>query len=358
MASELDLDELVDFELKKGTFPGLVMLVEKEGKIVYALAKGFRQILPAKELMTMNTIFDLASLTKPLATALLILHTFFRENLDLDRKIAYFLPGISAAAAKITVRELLLHTACLPPVPDIYKEFSDPKDIDYEKAEKKLLACEPAEKPGSQVIYSCTGYLILSLILKKVTGRRLKTLFRGIAEQGRIPDLFFNPGSRYRKRIAPTEFCAWRKRWLRGEVHDENSYCMGGDGGNAGLFGTAESVLKILTIFTSDGFLEGINILPSSAIQMMTTCFTENLNSRRSMGFLMQGDDSPAGPLFSPLSFGHTGFTGTSVWIEPVKNFKVVILTNRVHFGRESTSTAIADFRKRVHSALYEYFTS
>jgi len=357
MAGEPVLEKLVDAELKKGTFPGLVMLVEKEGRVVYFLVKGFRQIFPVKELMTMDTIFDLASLTKPMATALLILHVMFREKIDLDRKIACFLPGISAAAGKTTIRELLLHTSCLPPVADIYKEFPDAQDIDYEKAEKKLLSIEPIEKPGSRVIYSCTGYLILGLVLKKLTGRRLKTLFsQVVTEPCRIPDLFFNPQPQYRIRIAPTEYCPWRKRWLRGEVHDENCYCMGGDGGNAGLFGNAESVLKMLSFFTSEDFLLGLNILPSSAIRMMTTCLTPKLDKRRSIGFLMQGDDTPAGPFYSPFSFGHTGFTGTSVWVEPAQKLKVVILTNRVHFGRERTSPAISDFRQRMHSALYKRF--
>ena len=349
-----DIEVLATSEANSGSFPGIVLLVQKEQKVPYSLAKGFRQINPTREAMTEDTIFDLASMTKPLATALLTLHIANREKINLDRKIGGFLTDISPKAGEITLRQLLLHTGGLPPVPDIYLEFPDPQNIDYERALKKLLSVVPEKPPGTEVIYSCTGYLILGQFLKRLTGLRLQKLFTEIITGPcGIDDLFFNPEARFRSRTATTEFCSWRKRWIRGEVHDENSYSLGGDGGNAGLFGTAYSVLALLSLFDSEGTLNGVQVLPPSCCALMRNCLTGDLNSRRAIGFIMQNKETLVGPMFSQSSFGHTGFTGTSVWIEPEKKLKIVTLTNRVHLGREATDQKIKDFRIKIHSAVY-----
>lgn len=345
---------VLDEEIKRGTFPGVVMLVEKEGRIIHSMHRGHKQLFPHREPMTPDTMFDLASLTKPLATTIICLHILHKSKIELDRRIADFLPDIAYRAREITIRQLLLHTSGLPPLPDVYKEFPDPGNIDLQRAERKLLAVEPTETPGSAVVYSCTGYLLLGLLLRSITGKRLGDLFTSIiVEPCGITDLCFRPSEKYLERIAATEFCAWRKRWIRGEVHDENSYCFGGDGGNAGLFGSAGSVMQLLALFTSGGCLGKTRILEPEAVELMTTCQTEGLNLRRAIGFTMQDKDSKVGPLYSSISFGHSGFTGTSVWIDPEKQLKIVLLSNRVHLGRDSTESKLARFRRRIHTGIY-----
>ena len=131
-------------------------------------------------------------------------------------------------------------------------------------------------------------------------------------------------------------------------MHDENSYCMGGDGGNAGLFGTADSALKLTKIFTDKGLFNGRRILKEESVNLMTHAQIEN----RSVGFMVQNPLSPCGPLFSKDSYGHTGFTGTSIWIEPEESLKIIVFTNRVYFGRENTAEKIKSFRREVHSLI------
>jgi CubicO group peptidase (beta-lactamase class C family) len=354
MKEEEDIEAFVDAEIKRGTFPGIVLLVEKENILRYSLVKGFRQYQPDKEKMTEDTVFDLGSLTKPLATGVVMLQVCEQEGIGLGRKLENFVPEINPASGKITLAQLLLHTGGLPPDPILYKQFPDDQSIDRDHAVARLLAIVPEKPPGTEVIYSCTGYLLLGQFLEKTTNTGLGRLFREmVTDRGRIEDLFFNPPPVVRQRIAATELCSWRKRWIRGEVHDENCFCLGGEAGNAGLFGTAESVLRLLSIFSSEGCLEGVPLLSPVGAKQMMSCLTEGMNGRRSIGFRMQDDDSPVGQNFSRSSFGHTGFPGTSVWIDPEKHLKIVVLTNRIHLGRQSTDWKIKEFRRRIHSAVH-----
>jgi CubicO group peptidase (beta-lactamase class C family) len=349
-----DIETLVDAEIAGGSFPGIVLLVAKAGRIVCSLVKGDRQVEPDREGMTEDTIFDLASVTKPLATALICLMVCGQERISLDEKIGTFIPEIATECRSITLRQLLIHTAGLPPVPDIYKAFKVPRNIEYNRAVQMLLAVKPEKPPGQVAVYSCTGYLLLGQFLRRATGARLQELFAQlIAAPCKLSDTMFNPPVILWGRVAATEYCNWRKRWIRGQVHDENSFCLGGEGGNAGLFSTARSVLTLLSLFENGGVVNGTQLITAQQERMMRTCFTEGMGLRRSIGFYMYDDDAPCGPLFSRDSFGHTGFTGTSIWLEPAKSLIVVTLTNRVHLGREQTEDKIKEFRKNLHTAVY-----
>jgi CubicO group peptidase (beta-lactamase class C family) len=355
VGSPPDIETLVDAEIGGGSFPGIVLMVSKHGKIVFSLVRGNRQVKPEQEEMTEDTIFDLASVTKPLATALLTLLVCGQERISLDEKIGTFIPEIAAESSSITLGQLLVHTGGLPPVPDVYKVFPDPRKIEYDRAVKSLLSVKPEKPPGREAVYSCTGYLFLGQFLRRATGARLQELFAQlIAAPCRLSDTMFNPPVVLWGRVATTEHCPWRNRWIRGQVHDENCYCLGGEGGNAGLFATARSVLTLLSLFETGGVVNGVQLISPDQVRMMSTCFTEGLELRRSIGFYMHDDDAPSGPLFSRNSFGHTGFTGTSIWLEPAKRLSVVTLTNRVHLGREQTEDKIKEFRKKLHSAVYQ----
>ncbi len=402
---ELISDTILQEGLDNKVFPGAILYIIKDEKLIYRSVKGYRNISPQKLPMTEDTIFDLASLTKPLATTLTALKIFEEEKISLNTPISYFLEkkpvnkniskhldkNIHKTSTinkqnrfdKITLFHLLTHTSGLPPVPDIYKHFDNPKIIDSTQARKLLLRVMPIEEPAKEVLYSCTGFLYLGYILEKITGARLGSLFdKLIVEKAKIKNLFFLPTKNKTEefgvaqypfknhtqgkiqkesegehlKYACTEFCKWRKRWICGEVHDENSYCFGGDGGNAGLFGTADAITKLLTIFTNGGSIGNENILDEESISLMTHRAVSIDGLNRSVGFMMQGETAPCGPLYSEDSYGHTGFTGTSVWIEPKLNFKVILLTNRVHYGREETAEKIKEFRIKLHTAIYKAF--
>ncbi|RKX87083.1 MAG: serine hydrolase [Spirochaetes bacterium] len=350
--------EIIDNEIKKETFPGIVILVRKKGNIVFQTAAGKRQIYPAPENITPNSVFDLASLTKPLATTITALSVLEKEHISPLLTIGKFIPDLSKETSDVTLHQLFTHTSGLAPGPEIFRLFQEEDDIDQEKALNHLFSLTPTIKPGTQVVYSCTGYMLLTQILERITGGKLPNLFTDLViSPGSISGLTFKPRMES-DNIVATEYCPWRKRWIKGEVHDENAFCFNGVGGNAGLFGHASSVLELLSLFRDGGVLNGIQILSEESVRLMTSNQTPGFSPKRAYGFLMQDKGSMAGPDFSPNAFGHTGFTGTSVWIDPDRELEFVILTNRVHFGRNTNSDKIKSFRKRIHSALVREFSS
>ncbi len=352
-----ELQALVDAEIDKGGFPGIVLEVAKEGKSVFSLVKGLRQVQPNEEKMTADTIFDLAELTQPLATALLTLYACGQEKISLERTLGSFIPEVSGRSRDVTLRQLLLHTGGFAANPDLHKLFPDPRNIDYEQAVRALLSIQPEESPGTVVRYSCTGYLFLGQVLRRISGARVQELFSQlVAASCKLSDTTFNPPVVLWGRVAASGYCRWRQRWMRGQVHDENSYCLGGEGGNAGLFATAAGVLQLLSIFETGGLINDCRLLSPDQVKMMSTCCTEGMGTRRSVGFMMGGQDSTWAAALGDNSFGHTGFTGTSIWFDPVKRIRVVLLTNSLHLGREQTEARIEEFRREIHHAVYEHF--
>lgn len=354
-----EIETLINTAIKQSCFPGIVLLVSKQGKIVLSHAKGSRQLQPHQEDMTEDTIFDLSGITQSLATALLTVMVMSRERIGVGEKIGYFVPEGAPESREITLGQLLLHTGGLPPQPDLYKEFPESRSIDYDRAVRLLLAVKPEMPPGKQVLYSQTGYLLLGQFLRRATGARLQELFAQlVAAPCGLSDTFFNPPVILWGRVAATEQCPWRKRWIRGQVQDRDSYCLGGEGGNAGLFATASSVLQLLSLFESGGVVNGFRLLSANQVKLMRTCLTAGLGARRSFGFRLQEENSPVGPLYSAESFGHTGDTGTSIWIEPVGRLMIVMLTNRVHLGGNKTEAAFATFCRELHTMIHKLWGS
>ena len=346
------INELIEENIQKMTFPGLVLFIEINGKKVIEKCAGLTSL---EEGLTMSsdTLFDLASLTKPLATTPTLLALLEGESLGFDRKVSYFLKDVNDRMGDLTLSQLMTHTSGLPPVPEIFKLFRSEDEINEDKALDHLYSLKPEINPGTEVIYSCTGYILITQILRKIAGCSLSAAFRKlIIEPSGIDDLLFTPGPEDKERCVSTEYCSWRKRMLRGEVHDENSWCLGGEGGNAGLFGTAEAVAALSDIFLHEGVLRGKQLLKPEHAAFMTTPRNCPIQPPRAFGFLTQCDESFAGPGFSSKAFGHTGFTGTSLWIDPVQKLKVVAFTNRVHYGRENTAEKIKRFRLDLHQAI------
>ncbi|MFO8043336.1 MAG: serine hydrolase domain-containing protein [Alkalispirochaeta sp.] len=351
------------------TFPGAVVGVTHRGHTVYRRAFGARELHPVQKPMTLNTIFDLASLTKPLSTTLLTLMVFEQRGIPLDSPVGELLSDVPAETGKRTVRSLLAHTAGFPATPRLERAFTDPDRATRHEARRVIRAMSPQVPEGREVIYSCTGFVLLGELLEELTGRRLDLLFAEmIARPLHLEYLGYHPRDKHIRsdtmdrcetgaNVAATEFCAWRKQWICGEVHDETAWCLGGVSGNAGLFGTLSSVQQLLNVLlcslrsTSNSCNQ---LFSKDLLQQAVMVQTGGLPGTRGLGFQLGTPDNSAGPDLSDRAFGHTGFTGTSFWVDPDQELIVVALSNRVHLGRSATTRPLLEFRRSLNSLAVE----
>lgn len=345
------------------TVPGAVVLVRSGREVIFHEAYGLRQREPLRLPMTRETLFDLASVTKCLGTALCAMRLWERKRLDLDRPIEEVLGGLGAGGkSAITCRHLLSHSSGFPSWRPYFQEFPEARsDVPCDEIVARILA-EPLESdPGSREVYSDLGFILLGRILERLAEEPLDELFLNAVarplglEKTRYRRLRFEnqrPEADSGPDIAATERCRWRKRILVGEVHDENCYLMGGVAGHAGLFSTAREMDEILAHLLSawDG-------TPSLfSLEAVRTFFRKG--TAVPGGTWGLGWDSPtpgasaSGSYFSATSFGHNGFTGTSVWMDLERRIAVVLLTNRVHPDRANLS--IRALRPEVHDAVME----
>jgi beta-N-acetylhexosaminidase len=348
--------ELLDRAVDEGAFPGGVLAVGWKGRLaVHAFGAITRDARPAR--VTPDTIYDIASLTKPIVTTTAVMMLAERNQIDLDAPVARYLPQFTSGAKsdpdprwreRVTVRALLLHIAGLAAHREFYK---------HAKGERALLESVLAEplirEPGAQIEYSDLGFILLGRIVESLTGEPLDTFARRrIFLPLGMKSSTFNPAKRLRARIAPTERdAAYRKRLLRGEVHDENACAMGGVAGHAGLFSTAADVAAFAQMMLNGGIYAHHRVLARSTIEQFTTRQSIGL-SARALGWDVPVKPSSSGCHFSPKSFGHTGFTGTSLWIDPDRQLFVVLLTNRVNPTRANDK--IRQVRPALHDAVAE----
>ena len=342
--------------------PGAVLLVRGPEGVILREAYGLRQRVPAELPMTWETLFDLASLTKPVCASLLALIMAQRDRLDLDQDLeAWFSPVKDPAKRRITIRQLLSNRSGLPGWRPFYQEYPvDRQPISMDVLSQRVLE-EPLEVPtGKEEIYSDLGFLLLGSILERASGRPLDRLFQeeiarplGLSRIGyrRVGgDPGAEPGEE--EAIAATEDCPWRRRVLAGEVHDENAYLVGGVGGHAGLFSTAEDLDRIVAeIFQGlrnrSGLFSAGSLKTFFQRQDAPSCGTWALGWDTP-----SEEDSASGRYYSKNSVGHNGFTGTSLWMDCDRNVSVVFLTNRVHPSRQNG--AIRALRPQVHDAVLE----
>ncbi len=304
------------------------------------------------------TLFDLASLTKPLATTLLILTLVEEKRIGADDPISHFFKGVPADKKGITLRHLLAHGSGLAAHQPYYQRLNDLPLADRKGDLLRTILAEPLQyRTGSRAVYSDLGFLLLGMVVEEVAGQGLDILFqeRIARPLGIGQGLFYNhtaaprPGS-----YAATEFCPWRGRVLQGEVSDENCFALGGVAGHAGLFGTLGATLTLVTAI-HDLWQGEESPLAISAKNLQQFLIRQPIpaSSTWALGFdTPSASGSTSGRFFSPTSVGHLGFTGTSFWIEPVKNALVVLLTNRVHPSRENHG--IKTFRPAIHDAVME----
>jgi CubicO group peptidase (beta-lactamase class C family) len=331
-------DALIDAAVARGEIPGAVLLCASDNRVVHHKAYGHRAVRPEAEPMTTDTVFDLASLTKPIATATSVMILIERGKVGLRDSIAKYLPQFGQNGKdKITVEQLLLHRGGL---------IADNPMSDYqngrEQALAKIFALGTRSEPGTRFIYTDVGFIVLGELVAAVDGRPLDRFAR---EEIFLPlgmsQTTFLPDQRLISRCAPTE--QRDGRWMRGDVHDPRAFAMGGVAGHAGLFGTADDVSRFCQMFTG-----GNSVLKPQTIRQMTT-LQELPDGTGGRGYGLDITSSFSGVRGERFergtTFGHTGFTGTMFWIDPANRCYFVLLTNRVHPDGKGV---VAELRKQV----------
>jgi CubicO group peptidase (beta-lactamase class C family) len=365
--------------LASGVFPGAVAAVARGPRLLVHEAVGHAQVVPRRAPMTTAAVFDLASLTKPVATTTVVLQLCAEGVLDLDARVATYLgraPG--GWAARATLRHLLAHTAGLAPWEMLYLPGSRRSGGRRARACRSVaeavarIAASRAPAPvGARIEYSDLGFIVLGYIAERAAGEPLDRCVRArvLTPLGMRASRFAPPVA-WRPRCAATEVgnayerdkaaalglgrrFRWRTRVIRGQVHDGNAWYVGrGVAGHAGLFGTAADLARFGAAMLRGGAFAGVRVVPASAVAEATRDQTPGLGpAARGLGWALAGWPF-AGRRASPRAYGHTGFTGTSVLIDPARDLVVVLLTNRVH--PRADSEAIVPFRPAFHDAVME----
>lgn len=352
----VEVDRLMRQALADGVFPGAVLLVGRGENVLFHAAFGDANRFTG-EPMTPGTVFDLASLTKSLATTLAVMRLHQQGRLDVEQRLASVLPAFGDGdKGGVTIAQLLSHTSGLPDYRPFYLDLAarpapERKNLLRERLVQEPLLCAP----GERMLYSDLGFMILEWAVETVSGRRLD---RYVAEEVHAPmgaadALFFVDLSRSPPagRFAATEQCAWRGRLIEAEVHDENAHALGGVAGHAGLFGTVEGVHRVLSELLNAYHREdGGRLFDRRTVHRF---FQRVPGTDKALGFDMPAPVNPScGRFFPPTGIGHLGFTGTSFWVHLEQSVAVILLTNRVHPNR--ANIAIRGFRPVIHDAVME----
>jgi len=332
------VDEIVQAGIAAKAAPGAVVLIGRGDQTVYEKAYGTRATVPSTEPMTLDTVFDLASLTKVVATTTAVMTLVEQGRVRLNDPVASFVPGFDRyGKAGITVRHLLTHVSGLRPDVDLHPWTG------YDAALALAIDEVPTAAPGEQFVYSDINFFLLGDIVSRVTGESLdKYLTRVVFGPLGLRDTGFLPAKTLLPRIAPTERCAEQDAWpcrrpdaapLRGVVHDPTARRMGGVAGHAGLFSTAQDLQRFARMLINGGELDGVRILSPATVARMITPVTLPANAgTRGLGWDIDTSfSSNRGDLFPIGSYGHTGFTGTSLWIDPASKSYVIFLSSRLH---------------------------
>jgi len=336
-------------------FPGGVLVAVKDGKIFLHEAFGYHTYAKEKQNGRGN-IFDLASLTKVISTTSAIMKLFDESKIAIDDPIGKYIPEFIEDKLEdlenrqlVTIKHLLTHTSGLPPF-KLYNKIEG----DFKTRMDSIYRTKLESKPGEKMVYSDIGFMLLGGIVKIVSE---KSLDQYLKDEILIPlgmtDTYYNPSEKKLKRMIPTEFCEIEEGYIHGHVHDENAYSFGGVAGHAGLFSTADDLAIFSQMLLNGGKYESERIFSLGTVDLFTKLDSAN-GEGRCLGWDSPNDASSGGVYLSDRSFGHTGFTGTSLWIDPENNIFVILLTNAVHPHREWKDPKYYDWRQRIHSAVYE----
>lgn len=361
---EKSIDGFLRDGLERQIYPSYaagVCLAAKKSALECLIVTGRKQVNPGINGLSIKRYYDLASLTKPLATGLAMIALVGEGKMALDARISGYLPeNLPKDKREITIRQLLNHSSGLPAHRPYFERLQNlPAAGRKEELRRLILAEKLAAPPGAVATYSDLGYLLLGMIIEDVTGVGLGQYFKGriAGPLGLAEGIFFNPlaGPRKaREEFFPTENCPWRGKVLQGEVSDENCWVLGGVAGHAGLFGDIESVLALVCAIYEiwQGQREHPHIRREE-LALFLEAKSEVAGSTWALSFDRPTPGySSSGKYLSPRSVGHLGFTGTSFWIDPDKGLVVVLLTNRVHPSRENI--LIREFRPLFHDRVVE----
>ena len=355
------ISALLQEHIDAGEFPSAVYLVAQGDDVVLADALGHSVVEPYRVANKFDTIYDLASLTKPLVTTLLCSRRIELGELTLDSSVSHYLAEFDRTDKQmITVRELLTHTSGLPAWRPLYVLTEDQPD----RAAGAIANLNLEYKPGTRVVYSDLGFIALGILLERMTGHRLAELAtREIFEPLKLQQTFFNPeialqtgiaacetGNAYEadlcKEMGTESYPNARQRLIWGEVHDGNAYFLGGAAGHAGLFSTASETFVLAQQFLA----ESSRLLNRDTCGLFRENMTQGLEEARSIGWQLAATKDSTGGVDLPRdSFGHNGFTGTSLWIDPENDRIFILLTNRTH-ARPLPFANINAVRRQFHS--------
>ncbi|MBD3183720.1 serine hydrolase [Candidatus Poribacteria bacterium] len=342
------INRVIEEDISIGAFPGAVMCIYRDNEPLIIEAYGNRMITPQKLPMHKETLFDLASLTKPISTATSVMILKDRGIIDLDKDLSNYLPDFDRSG--VSIFHLLTHTSGIPAWKALYLIDTDAKDIDqYRKNVVKYLSEMQWEyEKGTKVVYSCLGYILLGEMVRAVTGLGLEEFaLNNIFKPLNMLHTFYNPPEERRLECAATEDSnsfekrmtnyssyRWREGVVVGEVHDENANSLGGVAGNAGLFSKASDLARFCRMIINGGE----DILSSESVKMMSTLLTKELDGSRGIGWIILN----GGVLY------HTGFTGTAIWIDVKKRSAGILLTNRVH--PDATKEGVGLVREKFYA--------
>jgi CubicO group peptidase (beta-lactamase class C family) len=339
------LDSIMTAAIADHASPGIAIAIGHHGQIVYTHGWGHTDWAPDAPAATDSTLYDMASLTKVVATTTIAMMMEEENKLDLDRTVVSYLPEFDAPdKAPITIRMLLLHTSGMRQNQFLYR------DMKGRDAYLKAINAKPVvTKPGEAYTYSDWNMIVLQLVLERITGQTLDALAntRIFGPLG-MHDTMFNPPESLKARVAPTEIQEFRGGQVWGVVHDENAWALGGVAGHAGLFSSARDAGRFTQMLLNGGEIDGVRILRPETIARWTARQTKE--ESRAIGWDTPSPRSSAGQYFSMRSFGHTGFTGTSIWADPEKQLFVVLLTNRVDPSRDNAK--VGPLRRVVADAV------
>ena len=333
------VDQFIETAIQDKELPGAVLAVTNAKDVLYCKAFGMahtKQQIPMSE----QTIFDCASLTKVVVTASSVLLLLQQGLIDLDDSISYYFPELKLRHEEVRIRHLLTHTSGFRAEIKFYKE-----DIAYTDVVERIAQGKGRGSVEQQVIYSDVNYILLGELIENVTGISLVDYaHKNIFQPLRMHNTLFNPPVQLQEIVAATEFRTYLNKHQWGEVHDENALHFGGVSGHAGLFSTAEDLAKFAQSFMKNND----SIFHENTKQLAKQSFTEKHEEQRGLGWQLYSSPSFSGQYLRD-GFGHTGFTGTSIWISDEKQLVIILLTNRVHFGR---SCEIQRFRRIVHNLV------
>ena len=326
------LDSIMTVAIADTAAPGGILAVGRHGRIVHMKGYGRLDTARTSAPVDESSIYDMASLTKVVSTTTAAMILEEQGLLDLDRTVVSYLPEFNAPEkAAITVRMLITHQGGLEAFAALYRDTKGRDDYLAKINERPLRS-----PPGTTTVYSDWDLILLQLIIERITGQTLDrfTTDRVFAPLGMTSTMYNPDSAAFRARIAPTEIDSARGGLVRGKVHDENANAMGGVSGHAGLFSTAPDLTIFAQMLLNGGQYNGVRIVKPETVARWTA--PQSRTSSRALGWDTPSKGSSSGKFFSPRSFGHTGFTGTSIWLDPERGLFVILLTNRVNPSRNN----------------------